>query len=256
MQEERNRTRRRVTRRQMIVAYALRGAILLGLAVVVLLILSGCLHLFGVLGNKKDDAYSEQEVWKEESRDGTDADRQGKYIVVLDAGHGGKDDGTVSDSAVEKDINLAIVFKIKEQLEAKGIRVLLTRDRDIYMGLGERIRAAEDKEADLFVSIHCNYYERDDAVNGLECYYCRGSEQGRHYADTIIAEIGKNNRIVTRNAKPAEYYVLKNTKLPAILVETGYLSNGRERRGLISDDYQNVLAEELANGIMRGLEGQ
>ena len=256
MQEERKRTRKRVTQKQMIVAYALRGAILFGVVGALLLLLFGSLHLFGVLGKTTDDKNREEEVWKEEGRKGEEADSQGSYTVVLDAGHGGKDDGTVSGTAVEKDINLAIVFKIRQQLEANGFRVILTRDRDIYIGLKERIRVAEGKGADLFVSIHCNYFEGDGAVNGLECYYCQGSERGRHYADTMIGEMEKKNRIVTRNAKPAEYYVLKNTKLPAVLVETGYLSNEGERRLLVSDDYQKALAEELSKGIMQGLEEQ
>lgn len=176
--------------------------------------------------------------------------------VVVDAGHGGEDGGTVEQTATEKEINLAVVLKMRELLENQGICVVLTREQDIFIKLEERVRVANGEKADLFVSIHCNYYEKDSSIYGLECYYCKGAEDGKYYAERILDTIEKSGEIVSRNAKPSGYYILKNTTVPAVLVETGYLSNYNERNQLISGEYQGKLAQELVEGIVEGLEGK
>ena len=90
----------------------------------------------------------------------------------------------------------------------------------------------------------------------LECYYCKGASEGRYYAEKIITEIEERGNIVSRNAKPADYYVLKNTSIPAVLVEVGYLSNYNERTDLMSEEYQERIAIELVEGIVKGFEGK
>lgn len=114
----------------------------------------------------------------EENKPDTDFAEQEKYTVVLDAGHGGEDGGTVEQTAMEKEINLAVVLKMRELLENQDIRVVLTREQDMFMKLEERVQVANGEKADLFVSIHCNYYEKDSSIYGLECYYCKGAEEG------------------------------------------------------------------------------
>lgn len=106
------------------------------------------------------------------------------------------------------------------------------------------------------MSIHCNYYEKDSSVYGLECYYCKEAEEGKYYAERILETIEKSGEIVSRNAKPSGYYILKNTTVPAVLVETGYLSNYKERNQLMSGEYQGKLAQRLVEGIVEGLEGK
>ena len=174
--------------------------------------------------------------------------------VVVDAGHGGEDGGTVEQAATEKEINLAVVLKLKELLEEQGIRVVLTRDKDIFMKLEERVQIANGEKADLFISIHCNYYEKDSSIYGLECYYCKSGEEGKHYAEKIMETIEESKNIVSKNVKPADYYILKNTTVPAVLVEIGYLSNYNERNQLMSEEYQEKLAGELVKGIVKGME--
>jgi len=155
---------------------------------------------------------------------------------------------------MEKEINLAVVLKLKELLEEQGIRVVLTRDKDIFMKLEERVQIANGEKADLFISIHCNYYEKDSSIYGLECYYCKSGEEGKHYAEKIMETIEESKNIVSRNVKPADYYILKNTTVPAVLVEIGYLSNYNERNQLMSEEYQEKLAGELVKGIVKGME--
>lgn len=201
-------------------------------------------------------------LWDSIANDGTsvivelDADLSGEenHMVVLDAGHGGEDGGTVEQAATEKEINLAVVLKLKELLEEQGIRVVLTRDKDIFMKLEERVQIANGEKADLFISIHCNYYEKDSSIYGLECYYCKSGEEGKHYAERIMETIEESKNIVSRNVKPADYYILKNTTVPAVLVEIGYLSNYNERNQLMSEEYQEKLAGELVKGIVKGME--
>ena len=258
----RKREKRIARLRWRIIAYTVRGIVAAVLAVMLLLMVCGCLYIRDFFRkDHKDSALKADSVREavpgvEENKPDTEFPEQEKYTVVLDAGHGGEDGGTVEQTATEKEINLAVVLKMRELLENQGIRVVLTREKDIFMKLEERVRVANGEKADLFVSIHCNYYEKDSSIYGLECYYCKGAEEGKYYAERILDTIEKSGEIVSRNVKPSGYYILKNTTVPAVLVEAGYLSNYNERNQLISGEYQGKLAQELVEGIVEGLEGK
>ena len=258
----RKREKRIARLRRRIIAYTVRGIVAAVLAVMLLLMVCGCLYIRDFFRkDHKDSALKADSVREavpgvEENKPDTEFPEQEKYTVVLDAGHGGEDGGTVEQTATEKEINLAVVLKMRELLENQGICVVLTREQDIFIKLEERVRVANGEKADLFVSIHCNYYEKDSSIYGLECYYCKGAEDGKYYAERILDTIEKSGEIVSRNAKPSGYYILKNTTVPAVLVETGYLSNYNERNQLISGEYQGKLAQELVEGIVEGLEGK
>lgn len=261
--ESRRKREKRIARlRRRIIAYTVRGIVAAVLAVMLLLMVCGCLYIRDFFRkDHKDSALKADSVREavpgvEENKPDTEFPEQEKYTVVLDAGHGGEDGGTVEQTATEKEINLAVVLKMRELLENQGICVVLTREQDIFIKLEERVRVANGEKADLFVSIHCNYYEKDSSIYGLECYYCKGAEDGKYYAERILDTIEKSGEIVSRNAKPSGYYILKNTTVPAVLVETGYLSNYNERNQLISREYQGKLAQELVEGIVEGLEGK
>ena len=261
--ESRRKREKRIARlRRRIIAYTVRGIVAAVLAVMLLLMVCGCLYIRDFFRkDHKDSALKADSVREavpgvEENKPDTEFPEQEKYTVVLDAGHGGEDGGTVEQTATEKEINLAVVLKMRELLENQGICVVLTREQDIFIKLEERVRVANGEKADLFVSIHCNYFEKDSSIYGLECYYCKGAEDGKYYAERILDTIEKSGEIVSRNAKPSGYYILKNTTVPAVLVETGYLSNYNERNQLISGEYQGKLAQELVEGIVEGLEGK
>ena len=231
------------------------------LAVMILLMICGCLYIWDFFRRNENESSTQKadavrETISGVEEDELDADLSGEenHMVVLDAGHGGEDGGTVEQAATEKEINLAVVLKLKELLEEQGIRVVLTRDKDIFMKLEERVQIANGEKADLFISIHCNYYEKDSSIYGLECYYCKSGEEGKHYAEKIMETIEESKNIVSRNVKPADYYILKNTTVPAVLVEIGYLSNYNERNQLMSEEYQEKLAGELVKGIVKGME--
>lgn len=231
-ENQRKRSKKIARKRRRVIAYTVRGIMAAVLAVMILLMICGCLYIRDFFRrNENESSTQKADVVRETisgvEEDELDADLSGEenHMVVLDAGHGGEDGGTVEQAATEKEINLAVVLKLKELLEEQGIRVVLTRDKDIFMKLEERVQIANGEKADLFISIHCNYYEKDSSIYGLECYYCKSGEEGKHYAEKIMETIEESKNIVSRNVKPADYYILKNTTVPAVLVEIGYLSN-------------------------------
>ena len=180
-------------------------------------------------------------------------DAKDGLLVVLDAGHGGADGGSVVASAVEKEINLDVVQRIQKLLEDEGVEVLLTRSDDSYLDLSDRTRMENGVNADLFVSIHCNSYEKDRTIGGLECYHYPSSKAGKACAETLCERLEKSGKIVSRGVREENYYVLKNTVCVAVLVELGYLTNRSDRANLLDEDYLDLLAGELAWGILEVL---
>ena len=184
-----------------------------------------------------------------------------EYTVVLDAGHGSSDSGKVGINGVlEKDINLSISKKTKKYLEKKGIRVIMTRDKDESLAEGEkgnrkvqdmkaRVKRINDTKPDLAVSIHQNSYH-EESIHGAQVFYYEHSESGEKDArilqEALLAVDPDNTRQVKANTT---YYLLKRTEVPILIVECGFLSNQEEAEKLASEDYQKEIAKAIANGI-------
>ena len=177
-------------------------------------------------------------------------EKEGSPLIVLDAGHGGRDQGTSAGSILEKEINLSVVKRLAGILEDAGAAVLLTREDDTKVGLEDRANFANQKEAEFFVSIHCNYCEDDAGVIGLECYYRDGSTEGEALANQIVSRMEETEEISCRGTRIGDFRVLNKTEMPAVLVEIGYLSNQGERMKLADEAYQKLLTEKLAEGIL------
>lgn len=177
-------------------------------------------------------------------------EKDDRVVIVLDAGHGGRDQGTSAGEVLEKDINLRLSERLAGILEDADMKVLLTRTDDTKVGLEERAKYANEQEADFFVSIHCNYCEDDAGVNGLECYYREDSEEGRALAEQVVEAVQSDGAIPCRGTRTANFRVLTRTDMPAVLVEIGYLSNRDECAKLTEESYQKLLAEKLAAGIL------
>ena len=190
-------------------------------------------------------------------------------VVVLDAGHGGKDPGKVGvDGQLEKDINLDIVKRLKYYLEASDVETVLTRDSDkgLYSAgdskkkmadMKKRCEIIEETQPDLVVSIHQNSYPDSD-VSGGQVFYYKASEEGRRLAEILQSRfdyvLGEENH---RQAKAdGNYYLLLHVKEPIVIVECGFLSNAKEARRLEEDKYQDRLAWSLHIGIMEYLNGE
>ncbi len=222
------------------------------------------------------------------------------YTIVIDPGHGGKDRGTSYGGIFEKDITLALSKKIKAIIEdkANNIKVILTRNGDVFVPLFERIRMANRKRADIFISIHCNSYPENSNISGNEVYILGLTDSGdnldvamRENASVLLEgdyesnyewvdpgsieahiflsafqnlflkqsvslanRISKNMEnlvfVKSRGVKQAGFVILKYATMPGILIETGFISNQKDRLKLSSVKGQNKIAESIANSIM------
>lgn len=189
-----------------------------------------------------------------------------KKLIVIDAGHGGADPGKVGvNGALEKDINLSIAGKLKKILETQGIEVKMVREEDKMLSdASEENKKREDMKArvelinhsvpELVVSIHQNSYS-DAGAKGAQVFYHAESVEGKAAAEIMqksLLEMDPDNH---RQAKGNnDYYLLKHTEVPVIIVECGFLSNPQEAELLIKEEYQNKLADVMSKGIVTYLE--
>jgi N-acetylmuramoyl-L-alanine amidase len=178
----------------------------------------------------------------------------GRVLVMLDPGHGGKDPGAIGLGGLrEVDVILPVAKRVSELLEKQGIAVKMTRNSDYFVGLDERVTMSRDAGATLFVSIHANSIDNRPDVNGLEVYHYN---LGKSFAETVhsavLDYVNKNGfYLANRNVRSARFLVLRKSAIPAILVETGYLTSEAESARLRREDYQKVMAEAIAKGIVQ-----
>ncbi len=175
----------------------------------------------------------------------------GKRLVVIDAGHGGKDPGAISvNKYKEKDFALATALKIEALLKNDpNIELVLTRSGDTYPTLQERAKLANNLNADLFISVHANSIPAGSKSNpsGIETYYTR--KESLQFANVVHKYLVPATGIQDRGVRQANYHVTRETKMPAILLECGYLSNIKDEALLFSGDYQQKVAEAVVAGI-------
>lgn len=181
----------------------------------------------------------------------------GVNIVCLDAGHGGNDAGAVSkgETRLEKNDNLALTLKVKEKLEAKGIKVILTRDDDSDVSLKERCRIANWKNCDLFIAIHRNSAENTEA-KGIEAWISNTAgvtenKIAKATVEGICNVAGQPNRGVKRGYRDSavgNYYVNSKTKMPSFLLEVGFITNDSDNE--IFDSRLDDCAEAIADAVV------
>lgn len=190
----------------------------------------------------------------------------GQECIVIDPGHGGADPGKVGVNGVlEKDLNLQMAYLLKEQLEAEGFYVILTRTSDDPPGsengnqtkvqdLQNRIRLITEEDPLMVISIHQNSYTQE-SICGAQVFYYETSEDGRALAECIqrhlilTADDG-NHRQAKGNTS---YFLLKKTPVTTVIVECGFLSNWREAELLQQEDYQRMMMGAIVDGIMEYL---
>lgn len=189
-----------------------------------------------------------------------------QVLVILDPGHGGADPGVVGiNDVLEKDINLEISLQVYDILTELGYEVLLTRSEDSGMDatgemskvedLAARVSLINETKPELAVSIHQNSYS-DESVNGAQVFYYTGSEEGEMAAQILQEALWEMNEDSMRQIKANDtYYLLNKTEVPTIIVECGFLSNVEEAQKLSEEEYQAMIAEAIASGIIEYLEG-
>jgi len=170
------------------------------------------------------------------------------YTVVLDAGHGGKDPGVVSiTKKFEKDFTLPVILKLQAILAADPrLHVVLTRDSDVYPTLRERTDLANSLQADLFLSVHGNSNKKS-TPNGSATYYTR--DASRQLAETIQKFAAPSTGLKDNGIIQDNLFVTRETTMPAVLYEAGFLSNSSDEAQMYTDAFQDKLAQGLAAGI-------
>ncbi len=174
-------------------------------------------------------------------------------LIILDAGHGGTDEGARVKSFMEKRITLTTTLLTKKLLEERGYKVILTRARDNYVSLARRVSIANRTKCAAFVSIHFNA-SRSHAAKGIEIYFCDTKEKwraraSRRLADCILYQVIDQTEAISRGVKGGNFHVIRETEMPAVLVEGGFVTNFEERSLLRNKEYLSKIAEGIATGL-------
>lgn len=179
----------------------------------------------------------------------------GRYLIVVDAGHGGFDPGAIGINGLEEKVpNLAIAKEVAALLTKENQNVLLTRNSDEFYSLQKRVKFANERKADVFISIHANSFNNSH-TGGVETYYNQSNNnQNRFLAEKIHDKLGRNLGLIDRGIKDSNFYVIKYTKMPSALIEVAFLSNPREEKFLKTNVFQNKAASLIVDGILDYLE--
>lgn len=183
--------------------------------------------------------------------------------IIIDAGHGGSDPGKVGiNGTLEKDINLNIALYLKEILESQDMTVILTREKDIDLAtdstnfktsdMRNRTSLINENNANLVISIHQNSYT-DPNVYGAQCFYYTPSQEGKLLASFVQEQIITSTfQTKIREIKGnTDYYLLKNSNVPTVIVECGFLSNPDEEKLLSREIYQRKMAWAIHLGVLK-----
>lgn len=178
-------------------------------------------------------------------------------VIVIDPGHGGKDNGAEVNNVLEDEINLSIAKILYQKLFDQGCIAHITRVGDYDLApldsptrkmkdLKRRTQFINEVNADLFISIHLNIYEQSN-VNGIQVFYQEYKDESKKLAKLMQNEFNKNINTKDKKSKIGDYYLLNNTYPIGVLIECGFLSNDEERQKLLSKEYQ----EKLSNIILK-----
>ncbi|HCC35519.1 MAG TPA: N-acetylmuramoyl-L-alanine amidase [Ruminococcaceae bacterium] len=191
---------------------------------------------------------------------------KGKQLVIIDAGHGGVDGGAVSGDVVEKDINLNIALKLRELAKASGFEIIMIREEDISIHNEDATSTRKKKETDLknrlkimnshpeavYISIHQNSFTQSKYY-GTQILYAPDVEESQLLGNAIQSSVkallqNENEREIRKCTE--DVYIIYNARIPAVLVECGFLSNPQEKSMLVTDEYQNQMAFAVLCGII------
>jgi N-acetylmuramoyl-L-alanine amidase len=168
--------------------------------------------------------------------------------VVIDAGHGGFDRGGIPSNIIpEKGVALDVARRLRARLANAGLRTVMTRSRDEFVTLDRRVNIANAQRRAVFVSIHFNSARRRGA-NGIETFY--GSPRAKRLARLIQRNALRTTSGENRGIKRASFYVLRRSRMPAVLIECGFLTNPRDARRASSSEYRERLARQIARAII------
>jgi len=176
--------------------------------------------------------------------------------VVIDAGHGGTDRGARAKMPFceEKRLCLATARLVRQYLDQLGYHVVMTRDTDSFVPLARRVEIAQQASSHIFVSIHFNS-SRSAAAQGIEIFFNEAADEkqraasSKRLAEAILPRVIRRTSATSRGVKRGNFYVIRETSMPAVLIEGGFISNPLERSQLKSLEYQEKIARGIADGI-------
>lgn len=196
-------------------------------------------------------------------------------LVVVDAGHGGHDGGAVANGVIEKNMSLDIASRVKRELEAAGVRVVMTRSGDSFLTLDERAALAGRHEADAFVSVHLNTDGEGSEAEGVETYFAEsqslsarqfmraagvpraGTAGGSaEFASTVQRLVCGATQAADRGIKARDYAVVARAACPAVLVECGFITSASESVRLKQAGYRDKVADGIARGVVLFLQSR
>lgn len=192
------------------------------------------------------------------------------FTVVIDPGHGGRDNGARSNGLKEKDLNLDVALRVEKLLGAFSFPTVLTRRDDTFVPLSERAAIANKIDNAVFLSIHFNH-SPDPASTGVETFYSSekvppesawtwigffnkpepvSGDNGEDLAGYIQTALVTRTDATNRGIKPRPLYVVRHTRCPAVLVEGGFINNPLDARLISNTEYRDLLAKAIAEGVM------
>jgi N-acetylmuramoyl-L-alanine amidase len=197
---------------------------------------------------------------------------EGVNEVIIDAGHGGQDSGTIHAGLLEKDLTLDVSRRLDRILKTKGIATVLTRSGDNYVSLAGRAAAANREQNALFVSIH--FDDAQPAATGVQTYYAarrattaalvaswlpflqtnigeQENFESQSLAGFVQDSLVARTHAVNRGTRPEQFYVIANVRHPAVLVEGGFITNKDDAMKLTTEEYREQLAAAIADGVLK-----
>lgn len=171
--------------------------------------------------------------------------------IVIDAGHGGFDNGAMYQGRKEKEDNLRLALAVGKILEQQGYHVIYTRTGDEYQSPYEKAQIANEAGADYFISFHRNSGENDNTYNGVQTLIYGGDEQAERLANAINEELEKVGFANLGIEERTGLVVLRRTEMPAVLIEAGFINNDRDNE--IFDENFNEIASAIAMGVERSI---
>lgn len=180
-------------------------------------------------------------------------------VITIDAGHGGRDPGTMYGKVLEKDLNLLIAKRLEKELISRGAIVHMIRDKDEDLSLTgdyrkkrsdlyRRIKIIKKNKSDLYLSIHLNWYN-NSYFRGVEVLYNNINKTNKVLAQSITNSFDKNN-IKTREIRITNLYIYRNITTPGVLIECGFLSNSNDRYLLQRKYYQKKISKIITDGVI------
>lgn len=200
-----------------------------------------------------------------------DAETQKIPLVLVDAGHGGHDGGAVANGGIEKHLTLAIAKRLRDDLIAAGLRVVMTRENDTFLPLEERAALTKKHGAEAFVSVHINTDGSGSAATGIETYFAgkpslsamrktgqtgENATTSEKLAATVQRCVCEETQADNRGTKERDYVVIEEASCPAVLVECGFLTNSEEATRLKDTKHQEKIARGIAAGVKLFLQAK